>query len=74
MGNAIKIVLFLSLYIYILHKHVYIYIKILIYNIYIYIVIKEKTNNIFKVKIFRLLPLSIHNVYVCILFTMVVYK
>ena len=29
--------------------------------IYIYIVIKEKTNNIFKVKIFRLLPLSVHN-------------
>ena len=29
--------------------------------IYIYIVIKEKTNSIFKVKIFRLLPLSIHN-------------
>ena len=26
------------------------------------IVIKEKTNNIFKVKIFRLLPLSIHNI------------
>ena len=23
---------------------------------------KEKTNNIFKVKIFRLLPLSIHNI------------
>ena len=29
--------------------------------IYIYIVIKEKTNNIFKGKIFRLLLLSIHN-------------
>ena len=29
--------------------------------IYIYIVVKEKTLNIFKVKIFRLLPLSIHN-------------
>ena len=27
-----------------------------------YIVIKEITNNIFKVKIFRLLPLSIHNI------------
>ena len=27
-----------------------------------YIVIKEKTNNIFKVKIFRLLPLSILNI------------
>ena len=26
--------------------------------IYVYIVIKEKTNNIFKVKMFRLLPLS----------------
>ena len=26
-----------------------------------YIVIKAKTNNIFKVKIFWLLPLSIHN-------------
>ena len=26
-----------------------------------YLVIKEKTNNIFKVKIFRLLPLSNHN-------------
>ena len=33
-----------------------------------YIAIKEKTNNIFKVKIFRLLPLSIHNIslYICI--------
>ena len=30
--------------------------------IYIYIVIKEKTNNIFQVKIFRPLPLSIHNI------------
>ena len=27
-----------------------------------YIVIKEKTINIFKVKIFRLLPLLIHNI------------
>ena len=36
-----------------------IYIKYI--YIYIYVVIKEKTNNIFKVKIFRLLPLSIHN-------------
>ena len=26
----------------------------------------EKTNNIFKVKIFRLLPLSIHNLYIYI--------
>ena len=37
-----------------------------IYYIYIYIlyiVIKEKTNNIFKVKIFRQLRLSIHNIY-----------
>ena len=36
-----------------------------------YIAIKEKTNNIFKVKIFQLLPLSIHNLfidtYICIL-------
>ena len=30
--------------------------------IYIYIVIKEKTNNIFKVRIFRLLPSSIDNI------------
>ena len=30
---------------------------------YMYIVIKEKTNNIFKVIIFRLLPLSIHNIF-----------
>ena len=37
----------------------YIYIYIYIY----YIVIKEKTNNIFKVKIFRQLRLSIHNIY-----------
>ena len=29
--------------------------------IFIYIVINEKTNNIYTVKIFRLLPLSIHN-------------
>ena len=36
----------------------YIYINI---YIYIYIVIKEKTNNIFEVEVFQLLPLSIHN-------------
>ena len=35
-------------------KDIYIY-------IYIYIVIKEKTDNIFTVKIYRLLPLSIHS-------------
>ena len=34
------------------------YIYIYIY----YIVIKEKNNNIFKMKIFRLLALSIHNI------------
>ena len=41
----------------------FIYVKIYIYNIYIYIyiVIKEKTDNIFTVKIYRLLPLSIHS-------------
>ena len=39
---------------------IYIYVYVCIY-IYIYILIKEKTNNIFKVIIFRLLPLSIHN-------------
>ena len=42
----------------------FIYIYIYIY-LYIYIVIKQKTNNIFKVKIFRLLPLSIHNLSKC---------
>ena len=33
----------------------------------IYLVIKEKTNNIFKVKIFRLLPLSIQSFFVQII-------
>ena len=30
--------------------------------IYMYIVIKEKSNNIFKMKIFLLLPLSMQNI------------
>ena len=37
--------------------HVY----IIYMYIFIYIIINEKTNNIYTVKIFRLLPLSIHN-------------
>ena len=36
-------------------------IYIIYMHIFIYIVINEKTNNIYTVKIFRLLPLSIHN-------------
>ena len=44
--------MYISLYKY---KYIYIY-------IYMYILIKEKTNDIFKVKIFRLLPLSIHDI------------
>ena len=42
------------------YMYTYIYIYTQIY-MYIYIIIKEKTNNIFKMKIFRLLPLSIHH-------------
>ena len=46
--------MYILYYIYSLYIFVYI-------HIYIYVVIKEKNNNIFKVKIFPLLPLSIHN-------------
>ena len=42
--------------------YVYIYIYNIYLYLYLYIVIKEKTNKIFKVKIFRLLPLSFHNI------------
>ena len=38
----------------------------ILYIIYLYIVIKEKANFIFKMKIFRPLPLSIHNIYLYI--------
>ena len=38
----------------------------ILYIIYIYIVIKEKPNFIFKMKIFRPLLLSIHNIYLYI--------
>ena len=38
----------------------------ILYIIYIYIVIKEKANFIIKMKIFRPLPLSIHNIYLYI--------
>ena len=50
-----------------MYIYIYIYIYIYVYVIYVHIyylnLIKEKPNNIFKMKIFCILPLSIHNIY-----------
>ena len=50
--------------------YVCIYIYIYYIYIYIYIVIKKKTNNIFRVKIFRLLPLCLYQftIFLCTIF------
>ena len=50
--------------------YIYIYIYIYIYQTTLCIsplVIKEKSNNIYKMKFFLLLPVSIHNIYIYIM-------
>ena len=58
---------------------IYIYIFIYIYITHVIYSNQQKTNNIFKMKIFRLLPLLIHNIslykyiYIIYIYNMLIY-